>query len=80
MISTFDQLADVRRRLAYLKTEEASLVAQLRRDGESWGRIAQALGTSRQNAQKRFAERGPDLENVPLSDPLFDPLCSAKQE
>lgn len=76
MTSITDQLADVRRRAADLRTEERSLVAQARRDGCSWSTIAQALGISPQACHRRYRERAPDIESRPLSDPLFDPLFS----
>ena len=80
MTSTLDALTDVRRRQADLRTEERSLVAQARRDGHSWGAIAQAMGISPQACHRRYRERGPEVENLPLSDPLFDPLFSHNPE
>jgi hypothetical protein len=37
--------------------EQRKLVAGLRRDGVSWGRIARILGVSRQAAQQRFSKK-----------------------
>lgn len=63
-----------------LEETQASQVAELRAAGTSWSDIAGALGITRQGATKRFGPRRRDIEDLPLSDPLFDPLFSSKQE
>lgn len=80
MTSVLEDLTHVRRERAYLKTREAALVAQARRDGHSWATIGRALGITKQACQRTFGGPRPDVESLPLSDPLFDPLFSSKQE
>lgn len=78
MTTTLESLRATTLLLADLTESQASQVAELRAAGTSWGAIAGALGISRQGAQKRFGGRRPNIEDLPLSDPLFDPLFSSK--
>lgn len=42
---------------ATLMAAERAAVARMRERGYSWGEIAEGLGTTRQNAQQRFADK-----------------------
>jgi hypothetical protein len=57
-----------------LAEELPRVVAESRAAGASWAAIAERLGTSPQNAHKRFRKRVAPVADLPLSDPLFDPL------
>jgi len=80
MTTTLDTLQSTQRLLEDLQRSIETQVVELRAHGASWGAIGAALGISRQAAQQRFGGRRRDIEDLPLSDPLFDPLFSAKQE
>jgi hypothetical protein len=74
MTDPLDRLSLVQSQIECLGEELSRLVAESRAAGASWAAIAQRLGTSRQAAQQRFGPRPKSIEDLPLSDPLFDPL------
>lgn len=51
-----------------LKFERAMLVAQARAEGSSWGRIAQAARTSKQNLHSQYRQIVEDLTEVAEND------------
>lgn len=80
MTTTLSYLAYSQRKLRDLQESIRAQVARARKEGESWAAIGAALGISPQAAHKRFSERPADIEEVPLSDPLFDVLFETKQQ
>jgi hypothetical protein len=55
-ISTLRALADATRTVAAGRRAQAEAVAEARRAGVPWSRIAVVLGVTRQGAKKRFGE------------------------
>jgi len=74
------RLARLRGRLEYLQELLPLTVAEARAAGASWQQIGEALGMTKQSAHKRFAGDRPDIEQLPLSDPVFDVLFQAPNE
>jgi hypothetical protein len=57
-----------------------SAVRQARAAGCSWAAIAESLGITKQAVHKRYGPKPARVEDLPLSDPLFDPLFKTPQE
>ena len=74
MTSPLDRLAMVQSQIRCLEAELPSLVAEARSQGESWPAIARRLGVSKQAVQQRYGRKPATVADLPLSDPLFDPL------
>lgn len=75
-----DRLTLLRSQIDALEAELRSCVAESRAGGASWSTIGERLGVTMQAAHRRFRERPADIENAPLSDPLFDALFHRTKE
>lgn len=78
MTSPIDRLAALKRVQEDAAVEVRAQVAAAREQKHSWREIGTALGISPQGACKRFSPRPDWVEELPLSDPLFDPLFTHK--
>lgn len=63
-----------------LQAEIRSAALEARSNGTSWREIGAALGFSPQAAQQRFGKPRQSIEELPLSDPVFDVLFTAPKE
>lgn len=80
-------MKDYLRRITVIQAQQQALrallppaVSDAREAGASWRQIGEALGMSKQSAQRRFGAPPRDIEQLPLSDPAFDVLFNAPQE
>lgn len=80
MTSPLDRLAMIQSQIDVLQAELPSLVAEARSQGESWRAIGERLGITTQGAQQRFGRKPATVADLPLSDPLFDPLFAPPKD
>lgn len=80
MSSPLERLATLRSQIECLERELPSVVAEARAAGAPWAAIAERLGVSKQAVHRRFGPGRRDVAEMPLSDPLFDPLFMTPQE
>lgn len=80
-------MTDELKRLAMIQTQLQGLrqllppaVLAARAQGASWRQIGEALGMSKQAAQRRFGAGPRDIGQLPLTDPVFDVLFNTPQE
>lgn len=80
MTTPLDRLSLIQSQIDALAVERHRVVVEARTAGASWAAIAQRLGVTKQAAHRRFKERPADVEQLPLSDPLFGPLFQTPQD
>jgi hypothetical protein len=80
MTTPLERLCLIRSQIECLEEELLAVAAESRAAGASWREIGEALGVSMQAAQQRFGKRPKPIEDLPLSDPLFDPLFLAPKD
>jgi len=80
MMPPLERISIIRSQIECLEAELPRVVAESRAAGASWAAIAERLGVSMQAAHQRFRERPKPVEDLPLSDPLFDPLFLAPKD
>lgn len=80
MSSQLARLSALQSQISECLEEISTAALQAREEGSSWAEIGAALGITKQAAHKRFGPRRPDIEELPLSDPLFGPLFLTPQE
>lgn len=80
MSTSLDRLSLIQSQIDALAVERDRVVAEARTAGASWATIAQRLGVTKQAAHLRYRERPADVEQLPLSDPLFDPLFHSPKD
>jgi hypothetical protein len=80
MTSALERIATLTCQIGCARAELRTAVAEARAAGASWATVAKALGISPQAAHRKYGPKPQDVEALPLSDPLFDPLFNTPQE
>lgn len=80
MTSPIEELREAAEAERRARDRQTALVVQLRAAGTSWRTIGNAVGLTRTGAHRKWGTKQHDIEQLPLSDPLFDPLFNTPKE
>jgi hypothetical protein len=80
MSTQLERLSLIQSQIDALAIERDRVVAEARDAGASWSAIGKAVGTTKQGAHKRFRQRVANIEQLPLTDPVFDVLWTTPQD
>lgn len=79
MTTPLERLRAAKCQIELARAEISTAVPQARAAGASWADIANALGVTKQAAHKQYGPKPIPFDEIPLSDPLFDPLFLTPQ-